>query len=300
MADIPAPARDAMRSLAAALGDRANAMAAEGRVAEVPALWEDAIAGLPEEASRALITLAYAWYQALHGEVEHGVRLAAGLRECPVPPVRGQVRVLVRNRMRVEPEVVEPTWRAVVGTEVPRWAYLADADIDRVAEWVSAASWKESKALFAASVGQIASQDIDAALEELALGDPRLRSAVAVHRAVLVLGGDAGYRSLSDPREAARVAAASIAVSDWGGLRACALIEVAVHGQAFLGGVHGVAAELMAGGDTTVSPAMADRVATLARDAQPWECRQAFADLGAIGDASILTLVGTVPESLIR
>ena len=70
--------------------------------------------------------------------------------------------------------------------------------------------------------------------------------------------------------------------------------------RAFLGGVHGVAAELMAGGDTTVSPAMTERVATLARDAEPWERRQAVADLGAIGDASILTLVSSVPESLIR
>jgi hypothetical protein len=297
MADIPAPDRDAMRSLAASLGDRANAMAAEGRAAEVPALWQDAIAGLADEGSRALITLAFAWYQALHGEAEHGVRLAAGLRDCPWSPVRAQVRVLVRNRMRVEPEVAAPTWRAVVGTAVPGWAQLADADIDHVAEWISAASWKESKELFENAVSRIAPQDADYALEELALGDPRLRSAVSVHRAVLGLGGDAGYRCLSDPREAARVATASIAMSDWDGLRACALIEVAVHGQAFLGGVHGVAAELMAGGDTTVSPAMAERVATLARDAQPWERRQAVADLGAIGDASVLTLVGSVPDS---
>lgn len=289
-----------MRSLAAALGDRANAMAAEGRLGEVPALWEDAIAKLPEEGSRALITLAYAWYQALHGEAEHGVRLAAGLRECPLPPVRGQVRVLVRNRMRIEPEVVEPAWRAVVGAGVPGWAQLADADIDRVARWVSAASWKESKALFDASVSQIAPHDIDEVLEELALGDPRLRAAVAVHRAVLVLGGDAGYRCLSEPREAARVAAASIAVSDWNALRACASMEVAVHGQAFLGGVHGVAAELMARGETTVSPAMVDRIATLARDAQPWERRQAAADLGAIGNASILSLLGAAPQTGVR
>lgn len=300
MAAVPDPERDAMRSLAAALGDRANAMAAEGRVGEVPALWEGAIAELADEGSRELITLAYAWYQALHGEAEHGVRMAAGLRECSLSSVRGQVRVLVRNRMRVEPEVVEPAWRSVVGAEVPGWAHLADADIDRVAEWISAASWKESKALFDAAVVRIASQDIYYALEEIALGDPRLGSAVAVHRAVLVLGGDAGYRCLSAPREAARVAAASIAGRDWDALRACASIEVIVHGQAFLGGVHGVAAEMMAGGVTTVSPAMADRVAVLARDAQPWERRQAVADLTAIGDASILSLVGAVPESLMR
>lgn len=291
MADIPVPDGDAMRSLAAALGDRANAMAAEGCVCEVRALWEGAIAGLPEEGSKALITLAYAWYQALHGEGEHGVRLAAGLRECSLSSVRAQVRVLVRNRARVEREVVERAWRACVGTGLPRWALLADVDVDRVAEWISAASWKASKALFDASVSRIPSRDVDEALEEIALGDPRLRSAVAVHRAVLVLGGDAGYRCLSDPREASRVAAATIAVSDWDALRACASIEVAVHGQAFLGGVHGVAAEMMADGDTTVSAALAERVGALARDAQPWERRRAVEELAAIGDASILSLV---------
>src|SRR5438046_2161235 len=107
MVDVPAPDRAAVRALAASLGDRANEMAAVGQVADVPALWEEAIAGLSDAGSRALVTLAYAWYQALHGEVEHGLRLAVGLRDCPVSQVRGQIRVLVRNRLRVEPEVVE-------------------------------------------------------------------------------------------------------------------------------------------------------------------------------------------------
>lgn len=197
MADLPVPDREAMRAVAASLGDRANAMAEEGRVAEVPALWEQAIAALPDEAARAQLTLAYAWYQALHGEAEHGVRLAAGLRECPVSQVRGQIRVLVRNRVRIEPEVVERTWRAVTGTELPEWALLADEDIDCVAYWISAASREESRALYDSQVRRLPSQTIDLVLEELALGDPRVRSAIAVHRALLALGEDAGTESPS-------------------------------------------------------------------------------------------------------
>lgn len=295
MADVPAPEHGARRSLAAELGNRANALAAEGRLAEVPALWEEAIAVLPDAAWQDSITLAYAWYQALHGAAEHGVRLAAGLRDCASPRVRGQVRVLVRNRTRVEPEAVARTWRAVAGSALPSWAHLSDADIDAVADWVSADSWEKSKALYESRVSRIRSKDIDDALEEIALGDPRLRAAVAVHRAVLALGGEAGYRSLNDLRRASRAASTTIAAGDWDRLRACATIELTVHGQAFLGGVHGVVAELMTRGEAAVSPAMADRVAVLARDAEPWARRQAAADLAAVGDASILALLGAIP-----
>lgn len=59
-----------------------------------------------------------------------------------------------------------------------------------------------------------------------------------------------------------------------------------------------MAAELMSAGEAIVSPAMAGRVGALARDAQPWERGRAAADLTAIGDASILALLATVPESL--
>ncbi|ACU73307.1 hypothetical protein Caci_4443 [Catenulispora acidiphila DSM 44928] len=301
MADPSAPEREAMRALAARVGDRANALAAEGCVAEVPALWETAIAGLSDKSSQALITLAYAWYQALHGEVEHGVRLAADLRDCAVSSVRSQVRVLIRNRVRVEPEVVERTWRAATGIPLPAWAFLSDADIDDVAEWIAASSWEESRALYGALAGRVTSQDIEYVLDEIVLGDVRLRTAVSVHRAVLVLGGDVGYRCLGDLPEVARVAGAAIVARDWNVLRACGTVELIVHGRAFLGGVHGVIAELMAAGDMAVSPAMAERVAALARDAQPWERRQVAADLAATGDVAMLGLVvGTDAESLDR
>lgn len=298
MADMPAPDPDAMRAVAASLGDRANAMAAQGRVAEVPALWEEAIANLPDEASRALVTLAYAWYQALHGEVVHGIRLAAGLRHCPVPPVSGQVRVLVRNRTRVEPEVVECTWRAETGEGLPAWAFFADEDIDDVAAWISAPSWEESRALYDARVSRLCSQDADEMLVEIAFGDPRLRRTIAVHRALLALGAEAGYHCVSGPKEASEVAGAAIAAGDWGALRACGTIELAVHGRAFLGGVHGVTAELMAAGDTVVSTAIVERVAALARDAQPWERARVAADLAGTGSASIAALLRAIPESL--
>ncbi|MBS2554172.1 hypothetical protein KGQ19_45695 [Catenulispora sp. NL8] len=298
MADTAVPDRDAMRSLAAALGDQANALAADGRVAEVRALWEDAIARLPDEASRARLTLAYAWYQALHGEVEHGIGLAAGLRECPVSPVLGQIRVLVRGRARDEPEAVERAWRAVTGSGLPDWADLTDEAIELTAEWVVAASWAQSKELFDSRVEQMGSRVIDMALQEIELGAPGLSSLTAIHRAVLALGGTAGYRALSDPRQAARVAAEAIAAGDWEALRACGTIERKAHGRAFLGGTHGVAADLMTGGDLEIGPAMAERVAGLAADAEPWERRRAVEDLAAIGDgpaAPLLALVAAIP-----
>lgn len=301
MADVPAAGRDAVRSLAASLGDRANEMAAAGQVAGVPALWEDAIAGLRDEESRALITLAYAWYQALHGAVEHGLRLAVGLRDCPLSSVRGQIRVLVRNRVRVEPDLVRRTWFALTETDLPSWASLSDRDIDAVGEWLAAASWEESRAIYDAGVSGIRSRDIDDALAEIALGDPRLRTPVAVHRAVLVLGADVGYRCLSDVRETARVALEAAADGDWGALRACGTIELTVHGLGFLGGVHGIAAELMAGGgarDLAISPLMSERIAVLARDAEPWERAQAASDLAAVGDGSLLALLAAIPDSL--
>ncbi|MEZ0111620.1 hypothetical protein ABH920_005638 [Catenulispora sp. EB89] len=303
MADVPAAGRDAMRSLAASLGDRANEMAAAGQVADVPALWEEAIAGLADEGSRALITLAYAWYQALHGEVEHGMRLAVGLLDCPVSSVRGQIRVLVRNRVRVEPDLVGRTWFALTQTGLPSWASLSDRDIDAVGEWLAAASWEESRAIYDAGVSGIRSQDIDDALEEIALGDPRLRAPVAVHRTVLVLGVDVGYRCLNDAREAARVAGAAAVAGDWGALRACATIELTVHGLGFLGAVHGVAADVMAGGggrDVAISPLMSERIAVLARDAEPWERAQAASDLAAVGDGSLVALLAAIPDSLQR
>lgn len=300
MVDVPAPGRDAVRSLAASLGDRANELAAQGRAAEVPALWEEAIAGLPDEGSRALITLAYAWYQALHGEVEHGIGLAVGLRDCPVSLVRGQIRVLVRNRMRVEPEVVARTWVTLTGTGLPAWASLSDEDIDAVGEWLSAASWQQSRALYDAGISRMRSQDVDQALAEIVLGDPRLRAPVAVHRAVLVLGGEAGYRCLGDAREAARMAGAAAAAGDWDALRACGSIELTVHRLALLGGVHGVAAEMMTGGDLAISPLIRERIAVLAQDAEPWERARAASDLAVIGDGSLVGLLAAIPDSASR
>lgn len=308
MVEVPVPDRAAMRVLAASLGDRANALAAAGRVAEVPALWEEAIAGLPDEGSQAVTTLAYAWYQALHGEVEHGLRLAVGLLDCPVSQVRGQIRVLVRNRLRVEPEAVERTWTALTGSGLPSWASLSDADIDAVGEWLATESWEESRVLYDAGVAGMTSQAVDDALTEIALGDARLRVPVSVHRAVLALGGEVGYRCLSSVREAARVAGAAGGAGDWDALRACATIELMVHGIAFLGRVHWVAAELAAemadettaGGDVAISSLMSNQIAALARGAEPWELAQAESDLAAIGDGSLVALLSEIPDSLQR
>src|SRR4051812_14933708 len=259
MADTADPDPNPVRALAAATGNRANDLAAAGRTGEIPALWEEAIAGLEDEESRARLTLAYAWYQALHGAVEHGVRLAAGLRECGVRQVRGQVRVLIRNRWRAEPEVVRRSW----GAELPAWVVLSDEDISGVAKWMSASSWEESKACFRAEISALKPQDLAMILEEIALGgDGALDARVAVHRALLALGGDAGYACLRDGDAAAGAAGTAIARRDWVALRACGTIEVMVHGRRFLGAVHVAAAEVMAGGDVALNTVMAERIRT--------------------------------------
>lgn len=303
MADPTVPDRAGMRALAAALGDRANELAAAGRAAEVPGLWEDAIAGLdgPDGSDggepRARITLAYAWYLVLHGDVEHGVQVAAGLRESPVAPVRGQVRALIRSRWQVAPEAVERAWHAATEAALPDWAFLTEEQIDAVADWVSAPTWQESQARYDARISALGPQEIDAVLEELALGgDSGLRAAVAVHRAVLVLGGEAGYRSLADPAQAARAAGAAIRRRDWRALRACGTVELFVHRRRLLGAVHVAVAEAMSDGGTAilVTPVLAERLATLAEDATAGEREQAVEDLRAVGDEAVAGLLAAL------
>ncbi|NUR32357.1 MAG: hypothetical protein HOV83_42005 [Catenulispora sp.] len=290
MADTAVPEHDAVRSAAAALGDRANELAALGRAAEVPALWEEAITGLDDPAARDRLTLAYAWYQGLHGAAEHGVRLAAGLRDSAVPQVRGQIRTLVRRCRRVEPALVDQAWHAATGDELPRWAFLADEDIDAVAAWLSAASWEESKACYASSIIGLPPDDVAAVLEELLLGSSGLRRTVAAHRAVLALGAETGYQCLRGPRESAREARAAVAARDWGALRACAAIEEA-HGLHLLSWTHGLTARLMAGGDLVLHPDLTAQVAArltdLARASEPWEREQAAEDLVVLGDPAL-------------
>jgi hypothetical protein len=294
MADTAVPEHDAVRASAAALGDRANELAALGRVAEVPALWEAAVAALDDAEARDRLTLAYAWYQGLHGEVEHGVRLAAGLRESAVPQVRGQITVLVRQRWRVEPALVERTWSAVAGNDLPRWAFVTDEDIDAVAAWVSAKSWEESKAVYEAVIAGLPRGDIEVVLEELLLSSGSLRRTVAAHQAVLTLGAEAGYHCLRGPYEAAREASAAIAARDWEALRACATIEAA-HGLRLLSWIHGLTAHLLAGGDPVPTPQLTAQVAgqltTLARASEPWEREQAAEDLAMLGFPALSELL---------
>jgi hypothetical protein len=292
MADTAAfPEHDAVRALAAALGNRANELAERGRTAEVPALWEEAIAGLEDAAARDRLTLAYAWYQGLHEEVEHGVRLAAGLRESDVTQVRGQLRVLVRQRWRVEPALVERTWQEATGARLPRWAFLSDDDVDAVAAWISAESWDESKARYDAVIAGLPWGDVEAVLEELLLDGSRLRVTVAAHRAVLALGADTGYRCLRGPREAAGEASKAVAARDWDALGACAAIETA-HGSRLLSWVHAVIARLMPSGEPTLTSQMTEKFAelitVLARTSESWERERAAEDLAVFGVPSIV------------
>lgn len=294
MGEAPAPEAARARRRAAELGDRANELAASGRAAEVPALWEDAVAELDDDALRDRITLAYAWYQALHGEAAHGVWLAAALRDSPVDAVRGQIRVLVRNRWRVEPGTVEPAWHAATGDPLPAWVRLDEEAVRAVADWVSARDWQESQNLYAGRIAPLAPDDALAALEELHLaGGNGMRPTVEVHRAILALGGPAAYPCLADADRAAATAAAAVTNRDWNALRAVGTLEVLAHLRRYLGAVHVVAAEAMTAGGAPVDARIADRLAQLAGAAAASERVHAAADLRALGDG-VLTGLGII------
>jgi hypothetical protein len=291
MGEAPAPEAAEARRRAAALGDRANELAAAGRVAEVPALWEEAIAGLEDAALRDRITLAYAWYQALHGEAGHGVRLAAGLQESPVDSVRGQIRVLVRNRWRVEPETVEPAWHAATGCPLPAWVHLDEDTVRAVADWVSARDWQGSQNLYAGRIAPLTSDDALTALDELLLaGGNGMRPTVELHRAILALGGPVAYPCLTDADRATALAATAVTDRDWDVLRAVGTLEVLAHRRRYLGAVHVVAAEAMAAGGAPVDARIAARLAHLAGAAPLSERVHAAAGLRAIGDEAVAGL----------
>jgi len=299
MADPRVP-DDTMRAMAKDLGGRANELAAAGRVAEVPALWEEAIAGLEDERARDRVGLAYAWYQEAHGEIEHGVRLAAGLRASAVAPVRQQVRVLVREGRRVAPAEAERTWRAAVGEELPHWAFLTEAQIEAVAKWITAESWDESETFYDSRIRPLPSRDVDAILTELAWGgDGALDVTIAVHRALLALGGEAGYRSVRSEQGMDQAARAVIAGRDWDALRACGTIEALVHGWRFLGAVHVVVAQTMTDGGAAVEPrfrmsALVERITASAPAAGSHQRERAVEDLAAIGGASLAGLLAAL------
>ena len=73
-----------------------------------------------------------------------------------------------------------------------------------------------------------------------------------------------------------------------------------MHGRAFLGGVHGVTAELMAAGDTVVSTAIVGSGSrpTGAGTRSPGSGRGSPRICAGTGSASIAALLRAIPESL--
>ncbi|MFD0634531.1 hypothetical protein ACFQ9X_26300 [Catenulispora yoronensis] len=182
----------------------------------------------------------------------------------------------------------------VVGGELPVWVFVSDEDVDAVAEWVSAGSWEESRARYAAVVAAMAAPEVDAVLEELRLGSDRLAGVVAVHRAVLALGGDVGYACLRGADEAARQSATAIAARDWGALRACGVIEAA-QGLPLLGRVHEVMAATAR--SERVPPSVLEKIGDLVVGAQDWERERAMEDLAALGEGVTGELLAAVAPS---
>jgi hypothetical protein len=254
-------------------------------------LWEQAIAGLADDASRAQVTVAYAWYQVLHDEIPAGVALAADLLGAPrVPdPVRAQARVLLRRRLQASPDAVAEAWDKATKSPVPNWMRLTDEEIQTVVDWVSTGTWSESLAYYESHAVQLQGPGTDAVLDELALrlGGGAAGSSIAVHRAILILsngtpGTEAAYRCLTDVSEAEYAASSAASRGDWAVLRACGTVEVLVHRRAFLGSVHVVAAEAVQGGQAALRPELLDRLTELAEAVSSKERDRAAADVRAV------------------
>jgi hypothetical protein len=275
-----------LRELSAALGDRANALAAEGRRREIPSLWEQAISGLSDNSARAQLTTAYAWYQVLHHAIPEGVALAANLLlDSRTPgPAQAQARVLIRSRWRAEPGAVEAAWEAAADAPLPRWARLADEEIRAVADWVSAPTWGKSQDFYGEHAGRLQTKGAAEALDELALRGPaQLTSAVAVHRALLALaagalGADGAYRCLGDAEVAQAAAASAIGRAAWGEVHACGMIEVLTHRRTFLGSVHLVIAQAMEDAKEASDSRLLARLSAMAKAAPAGERSSAAAD----------------------
>lgn len=279
-----------LRELSAALGDRANALAAQGRSAEIPSLWEQAISALPDNSSRAQLTTAYAWYQVLHSAMGEGVALAANLlRDSFTPgPAKAQARVLIRSRWRAEPGAVEAAWIAATGCPLPGWVLLTDAEMRVVVDWVAAPTWARSRIFYGEHAAELRTAGSAEMLDELALRGPaRLTSTAAVHRALLVLaagapGADGAYRCLDDPAAAQAAAASAIGRAAWDEVHACGMLEVLIHRRAFLGSVHVVVAQAAQApgeaGESSDSPLPA-RLAAMAESAPADERSRAAADI---------------------
>lgn len=285
-----------LRELSARLGDRANTLAAEGRTDEIPYLWEQAISALPGNSARAQITLAYAWYQVLHGAIHEGIALAAHLLHYSgtPDPVRAQARVLIRSRRHAEPGPVEQAWIAAAGSPLPGWARLTDARIQVVADWVSAPTWELSQAFYHEHAELLQADGTGDVLDEFALRGPaRLTSAAALHHALRTLsagatGAQGAYSCLADQTTVEATATAAIGRGAWAETHACGTIEVLAHRRAFLGSMHVVIAQVMQDQDRkgTSDTRLLAKLSTLARAAPDPEQARAAADIRLLASLS--------------
>ena len=186
--------------LAAALNNLSARLAETDRDAEVSTVWESAIAALPEEPARLALTVAYAGY--LLGRPDSGASaelLVKVLRTPGVPgPVEVDARRLLREQRRQHPSAVEGAWSSLTTVPVPDWVYLTDDHINTVIDWITTATWAESRGYFHEHSGTLLAGTTATVLGELSLTAPgnligQYRDLVG---AVREHGLDAAYRPL--------------------------------------------------------------------------------------------------------
>ena len=186
--------------LAQSLTNLSARLAETDRDAEVGNVWESAIVALPEESARLALTVAYAGYLLGRPDPGAGVELLVKVLRTPgvSGPVEADARRLLRGHWRQHPDAVEAAWQSPSTVPVPDWMSLTDDHINTVIDWISTATWAESRGYFHEHSGTLLAATTATVLGELSL--TASEDLISQHRdlveAVREHGLDAAYRPL--------------------------------------------------------------------------------------------------------
>ncbi|MFI5767298.1 tetratricopeptide repeat protein [Streptomyces sp. NPDC051658] len=130
-----------------------------------------------------------------------GVRGLVAFLDGDSAPAGGADPVTVRARRALrafsDTEAVRTAWEEETFAPAPAWLTLSPETLDLVSSWMFAANWPQSRDVWSRNAEVLSGEETAAALEELALLDPRTAQRhAALREAVLVHGVTAAYDPL--------------------------------------------------------------------------------------------------------
>ena len=154
--------------------------------------------------------------------------------------------------------------------------------------WATTSDWQTSN-IFLQNYPELFTQDAKSA--SASSGENPSSPRIAVHQAILTLASDPtgienAYRCIADRRELEPLTVAALKARNPDRLHACSILEILIHGQAFLGMMHQVLASLLAKPKSQLSPSLASHLAALAAKATAAERNQAAAHLGMLSTSA--------------